>query len=304
MTNAEFNFDAPASVLAAHSAKERNAAETSPGIEALEGIADISSYDLILVNSSGGKDSAAMTAHLVDLVDLLGVPRERLVMVHADLGRAEWKGTTETVEAHAGRYGMRLEIVRRKVNDLLDHVKARGKWPGSTTRFCTSEHKRGPISTVMTKLANEFHGSTRGKVERPVRILNCLGIRSAESPARAKKPAFENDKRNTNGRRHVDTWFPIHDWSVESVWSKIKSAGLEIHKAYGLGMPRLSCAFCVFAGKNALMLAGKENPDLLEEYVAVEEEIGHDFTAAFPIREIKEALDRGEEPGEIKTWEM
>lgn len=265
---------------------------------------DLTTYDLWLINSSGGKDSAAMTAHTVALADFLNFPRERLVMVHADLGRAEWAGTTEVVKAHAAHYGIRLEIISRKKNDLLDHVRARGFWPGSTTRFCTSEHKRGPISTVMTKLANEFHGAPRGKVDRPYRILNCMGIRSAESPARAKKEPFAPDTRNTNGRRHVDTWFPIHHWSLEEVWGRIKSAGLAIHRAYDLGMPRLSCAFCVFAGKNALMLAGKENPELLDEYVKVEAEIDHDFTPSFPIREIKEALDRGESPGEIKTWEM
>ena len=265
---------------------------------------DPSTYDLILVNTSGGKDSAAMTAHLVALADFMRIPREKLVLVHADLGRAEWKGTTEIVRSHAEHYGLRLEIVSRTKNDLLDHARARGKWPGSTTRYCTSEHKRGPIATVMTKLANEFHGNTRGKTRRPFRILNCLGIRSAESPARSKKPPFENDKRNTNGRRHVDTWFPIFTWSLDDVWSKIRNDHLEIHRAYKLGMPRLSCAFCVFAGFNALMLAGKHNPELLDEYVKVESEIGHNFTPSFAIREVKEALDRGETPGEIKTWEM
>lgn len=69
-------------------------------------------------------------------------------------------------------------------------------------------------------------------------------------------------------------------------------------------MPRLSCVFCVFAPKPALMLAGKHNPELLQQYVDLEREIDHKFTQNLSLVEIMEALQRGEDPGEIKTWEM
>jgi len=58
-------------------------------------------------------------------------------------------------------------------------------------------------------------------------------------------------------------------------------------------MPRLSCVFCVFAPKDALLIAGKHNPRLLDEYVALEEEVGHDFRHKFKIAEIKRMLDEG-----------
>jgi predicted phosphoadenosine phosphosulfate sulfurtransferase len=44
----------------------------------------LADYQVILVSSSGGKDSAAMLAHLVDRARREGV-LDRLVVVHADL---------------------------------------------------------------------------------------------------------------------------------------------------------------------------------------------------------------------------
>ncbi len=44
----------------------------------------------------------------------------------------------------------------------------------------------------------------------------------------------------------------------------------------------MSCAFCVFASRDALMIAGHHNPELLAEYVAVEREIGWSFKRNSP----------------------
>jgi hypothetical protein len=54
-------------------------------------------------------------------------------------------------------------------------------------------------------------------------------------------------------------------------------SGVNYHFAYDLGMPRLSCCFCIFASEDALMIAGKHNPELLTEYVRVETKIDHTF---------------------------
>jgi len=109
----------------------------------------------------------------------------------------------------------------------------------------------------------------------------------------------------SNGRRSVDTWLPIHTWTVEMVWARIKASGVRYHKAYDLGMPRLSCCFCVLASKDALLLAGQHNRALLDQYVAVEQKIGHTFKKGLPIVQVRDALDRGEKPkGSISTWCM
>lgn len=259
--------------------------------------AALASYDWIVVNSSAGKDSQAMLDVVVELAgDEL---RERIVVVHADLGRVEWQGTRELAEEQAAHYGVRFEVVKRTQNDLLDQVAARGMWPSSKQRYCTSDHKRGPISTLFTRLATEKRISGR-----PVRILNCLGMRAQESPARSKLQAFESDTRNTNGRRVVDRWLPIHAWTVDQVWQRIRQSGVRHHRAYDLGMPRLSCCFCIFATKAALLLAGKHNPELLEQYVAVEQRIGHTFRQDLALADVAAELAAGVEPEAVVDWRM
>ncbi len=258
------------------------------------------SYHVILINSSAGKDSQAMLDDVTALADAAGV-RDRLVVVHADLGRVEWAGTRELAEEQAAHYGVRFEVVSRPQGDLVDQIRARGMFPSSTARYCTSDQKTGQVARLLTQLAKE-HREAGG--EGPCRILNCLGLRAAESSARAKRESFKHDTRASNGRRHVDTWLPIFDWTKEQVWTRIEESGVRHHPAYDLGMPRLSCVFCVFAPKPALMLAGKHNPQLLADMVELEAEIDHTFTQKLSLADIADALARGEDPGDIRTWEM
>ena len=72
---------------------------------------DLGSYDVILVNSSAGKDSQAMLDYIVELAG--AALRDRIVVVHCDLGRVEWQGTRELAEAQARYYGVRFEVVKR-----------------------------------------------------------------------------------------------------------------------------------------------------------------------------------------------
>jgi 3'-phosphoadenosine 5'-phosphosulfate sulfotransferase (PAPS reductase)/FAD synthetase len=266
----------------------------------MAGEPDLGSYDVILVNSSAGKDSQCMLDVVVERARALGVV-DRVVVVHADLGRVEWEGTRELAEEQASAYGLRFIAVKRPQGDLLDHVRARRKWPASNARYCTSDHKRGQVRKVMTSLAAEVRERT-GKDQ--ARILNCLGIRAQESPARAKRPSFQHDRPASNGRRHVDTWHPIHHWTVDEVWARIRQSGVPHHRAYDLGMPRLSCCFCIFAPKAALVVAGRHNRALLEEYVRTEDEIGHTFRKSLPIAEVLDAVEAGEACGEVESWDM
>lgn len=257
---------------------------------------DLAAFDVILVNSSGGKDSQAMLDRIAELAGAAGV-ESRVVVVHADLGRVEWAGTRELAERQARSYGFRFEVVSRRGGDLLDHVAKHGKWPDRKNRYCTSDHKRDQVSRVMTALVREL------KLKRPARILNAMGMRAGESRDRAKLAPLTLNRRTTNGRRTVLDWLPIHAWSVAQVWERIRASGRPHHPAYDLGMPRLSCCFCIFSGRNALLLAGQHNPELLAAYVAVEKSIGHTFRKDQPIAEIAAALARGEQPGPITTWE-
>lgn len=235
---------------------------------------DLAAADIILVNSSAGKDSQAMLDFLVCLADEQGVSRSKFVVVHCDLGRVEWKGTRELAERQAAHYGLRFEVVSRD-RDLLHQIEfERKNFPSNSARFCTSDQKTAQVTKLITKLVAE-----KAHLGRRVRVLNCLGIRAQESPARAKKEPISLDKCS-NGKREVVRWLPIFDWTIEQVWDRIRASGVEHHPAYDLGMSRLSCCFCVLASKKDLRIAAKHNPELYQEYLGVEQRIGVTFSYA------------------------
>lgn len=261
---------------------------------------DLSSFDVLLVNSSAGKDSQVTLDEVVVQAAAAGV-RDRIVVVHCDLGRVEWTGTRALAELQARHYGARFEVVSRRQGDLLAQVRARRMWPSPKQRYCTSDQKRDQVRRLLTQLTQEV----RARVgPRRVRILNCMGMRAEESPARAKLMPLELDRRASNGRREVWTWLPVHGWTVAQVWDRIRATGVPYHLAYDLGMPRLSCCFCIFAPKAALVLAGKHNPELLAEYVAVEREIGHTFRQDVTMAEVQAAVLTDEPVGSLQSWSM
>lgn len=258
---------------------------------------DLSDFDVIVVNSSAGKDSQAMLDLVVEQAREFGV-LDRVVVFHADLGRVEWTGTAELAAEQAEHYGLRFDKIARPQGDLLVQVRQRGMWPSSTARYCTSDHKRGQGRKMLTRLVREL------ELDRPARVLNCMGFRREESPARSKKEPFRYD-RPASGKgtvRQVWEWLPILDWSETDVWDRIRQAGTRHHWAYDAGMPRLSCCFCVLASRSALVRAAQLNPDLASEYVAVEVEIGHRFTVSHSIAEIVEEAERTSAPVTASGW--
>lgn len=83
----------------------------------------LADYDLIVLNSSAGKDSMAMMVVMKALADVQGVT-DRLHVVHADLGSAEHPGVRELAEDQAKRLGLPFHVVARTTygvrRDLLD----------------------------------------------------------------------------------------------------------------------------------------------------------------------------------------
>ena len=106
---------------------------------------------LFVVNHSGGKDSQAM------LIELLRyVPREQLLIVHAELPGVEWEGTQEHILATSSGLPM---IVAKAVRTFFDMVEARGRFPSASQRQCTSDLKRGPIQREVRRYLKD-HDTT------------------------------------------------------------------------------------------------------------------------------------------------
>jgi 3'-phosphoadenosine 5'-phosphosulfate sulfotransferase (PAPS reductase)/FAD synthetase len=256
---------------------------------------DLTGYDLIVVNTSAGKDSQTMLRALVALARSQGV-EDRLVAVHADLGRAEWPGTWELAQEQAAHYGVRIIKVNREKGDLLDQIEARGMFPSSSARYCTSDQKRDQITKVFTSLVAELG------LDRPANVLNCMGLRRQESPARAKKAEFELNKRASSGKRTVWNWNPIIDWTEKEVWEDIEISGVRHHPAYDAGMPRLSCAFCVLASRSALVLAAQQLPELAQTYADLEDRIGHTIQNGLSMKEVIADAEASPAPCAVACW--
>lgn len=255
----------------------------------------LKSFDYIVVNSSAGKDSQAMLDHVFDLCNFEHL-LDRLIVLHCDLGEEEWPGTLELAQEHAEHYGVRFEVVKRRCRPLLEEIRKRGKWPSATQRYCTSYYKRDQAMKLYTKISRELwkRRHATGRHQWPaVKILNCLGFRAEESPARAKRPELALNERASNNSKEVWDWLPIHQWTEKEVWSTITAAGTRPHYAYALGMTRLSCRFCIFAPPGQLAISARHNPELFARYLAVEKEIGHTFRAKFSLQMVEDLVQSG-----------
>ena len=272
------------------------------------GLPDLGSYEIIIANSSAGKDSSAMLDYLVEQAAIFGVIG-RIVVVHADLGEMEWPGTRELAEEHAAAYGLPFIATARRTRadggepqaeDLLAHIRRRGMFPDAARRYCTSDHKRGPILRVMTELVR---ARIADGCPPPVRVLSVMGFRAQESRERARREPFCHDARASNGRRHVDVWLPLHAWSEAEVWRRVRASGLRVHRAYiDHGMPRLSCRLCVLASRSALIASARANPQLARRYREVEAEIGHRFRRDLSMAQIIELARTPQSDAPIDDW--
>ena len=222
---------------------------------------------LFVASHSGGKDSQAMLNLLLE-----HVPARQIVVVHASLGDMEWPGALEHAEQQATAAGCAF-IVARAGKTLLEMVERRFEtrpsvpsWPSAATRQCTSDLKRGPIKREVRRYADAHDFTT---------IVECMGLRAEESPARAKHVAWKRNDRETNSKRTWIEYLPIHAWTTAEVFDSIAQAGQQPHPAYANGNQRLSCVFCILASKNDLRNGAKHNPELLQRYIDLEERTGY-----------------------------
>lgn len=236
----------------------------------------------IVFNISGGKDSSAAMFAVNLYLDLLGHPRERRLAIHADLGRAEWASTPDTVARIASIAGVPLTVVRRSAGDLVDRWIQRfengkrryealetyhliGPWSSASLRFCQSEMKAAVIGPAIAKTL------------RDEEIISVLGLRRDESRNRASIPIAKPDHRYAKaGNRHgteMTLWHPIADWTSEDVFRAHDVLGIPLHEAYSIwGSSRLSCRYCIFASLHDVeaSAAAPLNADVYRELVGIE----------------------------------
>ena len=261
-------------------------------------------YDIVILNSSAGKDSLCVLWVISQMAREQDYPSNRIVVSHQDLQRMEWKETRSLAKIQADLFNFKIYYSTRvneagQEEDLLGYVRRRKMWPSKKQRGCTSDFKRGPGGKIVVELTKDLKES---------RVLYVFGFRAQESPERAKRKSLSVNKKlsymNAHGSRIVRDYLPIRTWSTKKVWKVIRDNRLPYHSAYDLGMPRLSCVFCIFSPFDALVIAGRANPQLLDEYIEVEQEIGHTFRDGFAIASVRDAIQSGYEPKNVPDWVM
>ena len=228
---------------------------------------------ILYVSHSGGKDSQAMYASLRRIA-----PDDQIVVVHADLGDVEWPSVQDHIRRtihhplHVVRAGKTFfDMVRRRAAARTDVPP----WPSARTRQCTSDLKRGPIQKFI-------RADMKARGARLA--LNCIGIRSEESGARARlEPLRINPQLSRAGREVYDV-LPIHALCEAEVFDVIRAAGQQPFPAYGRNR-RLSCVFCILGCAGDLRHGAEARPDLYSAYLDLERETGWTMFADGSLRD-------------------
>lgn len=204
----------------------------------------------LVICVSGGKDSTALALWLRFES---GLPN-RMHLVFCDTGH-EHPFTIDHVHQLAERVGLPLNVASSGMS-FIELCEKKGMFPAARSRFCTEELKVKPISEWM----DEAYGD--GRIENPVIVQ---GIRSDESPSRAKAPEWD-DNRRPGQRRVFDcpVWRPILDWSASDVFAIHERHGFEPNPLYKLGARRVGCFPCVLSGKSDLRASFEIDGTLLE----------------------------------------
>ncbi len=246
--------------------------------------AEIDAGALFVVSHSAGKDSQAMLIAMREM----GVPERQMVIVHADLGDVEWRGNMDHIRRYAGAIPILTAVAK---TNFWEMVERRQMFPSPGQRQCTSDLKRGPIN-------REVRRFLKAHPEFNNRIVMCMGMRKQESRSRSEMQPWSfseqhslNDKTLKSGKlkrgRDWFEWLPIHDMTTDEVFAAISNADQEPHWAYGKGMSRLSCCFCIMANKSDLTISAQQNPELYRRYVQTEKRIGHTLSMSQkPLEEI------------------
>ncbi|MBR4663346.1 MAG: phosphoadenosine phosphosulfate reductase family protein [Lentisphaeria bacterium] len=226
---------------------------------------DLSMYSLIVISTSGGKDSLCTMLETVREARRQKVGH-RVICVNCDTG-ADWPDAKDVAKAQSSALSIPFYVVRPNIS-IPDYIEKRGMFPSMKCRFCT-RLKTGAIDKF---IRNIYPANKESK------ILSVTGERREESPHRQKLADFEPHPVLTAGKRQVFQYRPILEWSLEKVWQTIHESGIQPHPAYEeYGNERLSCALCVFGCEKDLRNGAKVRPDLAKRYLAIEQRTGFTF---------------------------
>jgi len=198
---------------------------------------------VIIASTSGGKDSTAMCLHLMEI----GVEFKPVFM------NTGWEhpSTLDYLDKIERTIG---PIHRIETEGMEAICRRKGMFPSRLIRFCTSELKVIPLRRYLDTLEDE-----------PV---NAVGVRAAESRARAELPEWEHWRAGD-----CEVWRPIIDWSLEDVVAVHQRHGIQPAPLYREGATRLGCWPCIFARKSEIKMLADIDTERIDTIRALESEL-------------------------------
>lgn len=199
-------------------------------------------------------------------------PHTKKHVVFADTGW-EHKGAEDWCRNIVSMFGLPLNVCRNKNKTFLTMVEKRGKFPSPKQRQCTSDLKRDPIEIWTRRNTTDFI------------IVNCMGLRSAESPSRKKRKALSRNNRATNSKRVVWDWLPIKEWTDEDVFSYLIKKAIPLHPVYSF-LRRFSCRVCIYMTNEDLLQVKKHDEEAIKIISALEEKTKFTMKPGYSLKEL------------------
>ena len=121
-----------------------------------------------------------------------------------------------------------MKFIRDNYPDVIS------EHPPLSMRDLIIKHRIPPLRLIRYCCAQLKERGGRGRVK-------ITGIRSEESPRRAKRPQIEKSRNDKSFFVHV-----IKDWTVQDIWQYIHENNLPYCSLYDEGFKRIGCVLCPF----------------------------------------------------------